>query len=294
VDTERIGFIIGPRLNAAGRVDDARTAYELLMTEDPREAAILAQKLEAQNRRRQALTNAVMEQARDRARHMDESTRIIFLSDPNWQPGVIGLVAGKLSEEFGRPALILEEGLEESRGSARSTPHFDIVEALAEVKELLVRFGGHSAAAGFTVRTENIPELRRRLERMAAERLEERHLQPVHRADAVLPMAEVTDATLDSISRLAPFGAGNPTPLFMAERLRVLDVQPMGDTAHLKLYVADQTNINGSPMEAISFRTGHLADAIKYRGRVDLLFHIERREWKGDVHLQLRVRDLKL
>ncbi|MBF6614772.1 MAG: single-stranded-DNA-specific exonuclease RecJ [Chloroflexi bacterium] len=294
IDTERIGFVIGPRLNAAGRIDDARTAYRLLMTEDLREARELAQKLEAQNRRRQALMNSIVEQAKERARQMGDGLKLILLSDPNWPAGVVGLVASRLVEEFGRPVLILEEGEGESRGSARSTPHLNMIETLTEVQDLLVRFGGHSAAAGFTVKTANIAELNRRLCEIAGERLQEVHLQSIHNADAELTMREVTDSTLDSINRLAPFGSGNPSPLFMAQGVRVLSVCPMGDSAHLKLLLADQTNISRSPVEAIAFRTAYMAEAIKRSPRLDILFYIERREWKGDVHLQLRLRDLRL
>jgi single-stranded-DNA-specific exonuclease len=293
IDTERIGFTIGPRLNAAGRMDDARIAYRLLMTEDPREARDLAQKLEAQNRRRQAVMNSVVDQAKERARRLDDGVKLILLSDPNWPSGVVGLVAGRLAEEFGRPALVLEEGPEDSRGSARSGPHFNIVEALAEMKDILVKYGGHSAAAGFTIKTARIKELNDRLCLIASERLEDHHLRPTHMADACINMADVTDATLDSLNSLAPFGAANSSPVFMANDVRVMNVLPMSDGAHLKLLLADQTNISKMPVEAIAFRTGHMLDAIKRRGRVDLLFQIERRDWKGDVHLQLKVKDLR-
>jgi single-stranded-DNA-specific exonuclease len=294
IDTERIGFAIGPRLNAAGRLDDARMAYRLLMTSDKGEARELAQKLEAQNRRRQAIMNSVVDQAKERARRLDESVKLILLSDTEWPSGIVGLVAGRLADEFGRPALVLAEEAEESRGSARSGPHFNIIEALAEVKDVLVKYGGHTAAAGFTVKTDRIAELNERLCRVAAERLNGHSLKPVMMADASITMSDVTDRTLDSLNRLAPFGAGNPSPTFMATDVRVLSVTPLGDGGHLKLMLADNTNINRAPVEAVSFRTGHMLDAIKRRGRVDLLFQIERRDWKGDVHLQLKVKDLRV
>jgi single-stranded-DNA-specific exonuclease len=295
VDTERIGFVIGPRLNAAGRVDDARTAYRLLMTEDKREASELAQKLEAQNRRRQALMNAIIEQAKERARQMDDGVKLILLADSGWPAGVVGLVAGRLVEEFGRPVLVLEQGEVESRGSARSIPAFNIVEALDGVKELLVRHGGHSAAAGFTIKTELIEEFNRRLCSIADEQLGQEQLQPTYMADAEITMSDVNDGTLDSINRLAPFGAGNPSPMFMAKGLRVLDASPVGDSAaHLKLILADDTSVLNGGIEAIAFRSGHLLEAIRRRPRVDVLFRIERREWKGDVHLQLGVKDIKI
>lgn len=293
IDTERIGFVIGPRLNAAGRVDDASTAYQLLMTEDSREAGFLAQKLEAQNRRRQALTTSIVEQAKERARNMDDGLKLIVLSDRDWPSGIIGLVAGRLVEEFGRPVLVLEEGEDESRGSARSTQHLNIVEALTEVQDLLVRFGGHSAAAGLTVKTSMIGELNRRLCEIADGQLEEHHLQPTYMADAEVTLADVSDATMDGISRLAPFGSGNPTPVFMALGLRAHEVFTVGDGSHLKLMLSDAGSMGGRLVEAIGFRFGHLAETLRRSPKVDVLFSIERREWRGDRHLQLRLKDVR-
>jgi single-stranded-DNA-specific exonuclease len=304
MDTERIGFVIGPRLNAAGRIDDARLAYRLLMTDDVWEARELAQKLEAQNRRRQALMSAITEQARELARQMRDDIEVIVLHSPNWASdvgnplGVIGLVAGKLADEFGRPALVLapspNEG--ESRGSARSTPDFDIHEALTQVKDLLVQFGGHSAAAGLTIKNERIQELNDRLCALAAARLKAERSDgaPVTMVDKELTLADVSDKTMHDINELAPFGSGNPCPLFMARGLSVVDAQPVGDSAHFKLWLADRTNLSRPPIEAIAFRMAHLARTITRGSKVDVLFHIERRHWKGEVSLQLRVRDVHL
>jgi single-stranded-DNA-specific exonuclease len=304
MDTERVGFVIGPRLNAAGRLEDARTAYRLLMTSDHREARELAQKLEAQNRRRQAIMNAITEQARDQARALSDTVELILLHNTNWQSGpenplgVVGLVAGKLTEEFGRPTLVLAPGIAEgeSKGSARSTLDFDIHEALEQVADLLVHFGGHRAAAGLTVRDENIAELNRRLCELAGARLNGNGERPLHRitADMELPLSMVTDETLEALNGLSPFGAGNSTPLFMTRNAHALDVSLTGDGVHLKLMVADHATINRAPIEAIGFRMGHMLEAIKKQRRVDILFHIERREWRGDSHLQLRLRDLHL
>ena len=294
IDTERIGYVIGPRLNAAGRIDDASTAYRLLMTEDPWEAGQLAQKLEAQNRRRQALTTSIVEQAKERARGLDDNIKLILLSDREWPSGVIGLVAGRLVEEFGRPVLVLEEGDGESRGSARSTAHLNIVEALTEVKDLLVRFGGHAAAAGFTVKNDQVEALNSRLCELAGARLESHQLQPTYMADAEITMADVTDDTLDSISRLAPFGSGNPLPVFMARGVHAREAQTVGDGSHLKLHLTDAPPTSGRPIEAIAFGFGRLAELIRRRPVVDLLFTIERREWRGEKHLQLRVKDIRI
>ena len=302
MDTERIGFVIGPRLNAAGRLDDARTAYRLLMTEDRQEARELAQKLEAQNRRRQAVMNAIADQARERVRHMSENDDFILLNGDDWYTdgvnplGVVGLVAGKLVEEFGRPAMVLAPAPNdgESRGSARSTPGFDIHDALTEVKELLVHFGGHSAAAGLTIRNEHIAELSKRLNERVREISSREPLQAVITADSELRLADVTFDLLKIVNSMAPFGAGNPLPLFMIKGVRVVDFEFLRDGAHVKLYVEDGTVSQRGVFEAIAFRLGDKARQIRKNAHADLLVHVERREWNGDVHLQLRVRDLRI
>ncbi|HKP51793.1 MAG TPA: single-stranded-DNA-specific exonuclease RecJ [Chloroflexia bacterium] len=295
MDTERIGFVIGPRLNAAGRMDDARIAYQLLLTADRYEASTLAQQLEAHNRRRQAVMNAIVEDARGRVRRMDPSVKMIVLSDRNWPSGVVGLVAGRLVEEFGRPAIVIEEGEEESRGSARSTPHFNVVESLTQVKDLLVRFGGHSAAAGFTLKTANIPELSLRLSQIADGQLQEEHLQPTLRAEAELPLTDVHDGTLDGINRLAPFGSGNPSPMFVSMGVRVLDVSTVGEGgSHLKLALANRDDGPAQEIIAMAYRQGYRADAIRRKPRIDIMYHIERHEWRGNVSIQLRVRDIRV
>lgn len=294
VDAERIGFVVGPRLNAAGRVDDASTAYRLLMTNSESEAVGLAQKLEAQNRRRQAVMNSVVEQARERARKLGNETKVIVLHDTGWHSGVVGLVASRLAEEFGRPALVIEEGTTESKGSARSGGAINMIGALTELKDMLVKFGGHEAAAGFTVHTNRIGELSDKLNKIATRMMQSENAQPTVWADAEITMSDVNDGTFDSLNRLAPFGSANHSPLFMARNLRVMDAIPLGDGSHLKLMLADQTNINRSPVEAVVWRAGHLFDTIRQRKHIDLLFGIERRDWRGDVHLQLKVKDIRV
>ncbi|MEO5951079.1 MAG: DHHA1 domain-containing protein, partial [Chloroflexia bacterium] len=275
-------------------VDDASTAYRLLMTNSESEAVGLAQKLEAQNRRRQAVMNSVVEQARERARKLGNETRVIVLHDTGWHSGVVGLVASRLAEEFGRPALVIEEGEVESKGSARSGGAINMIGALTELKDMLVKFGGHEAAAGFTVQTSRIGELSDKLNKIATRMMQDDSAQPTMWADAEITMAEVNDGTFDSLNRLAPFGSANHSPLFMARNLRVMDAIPLGDGSHLKLMLADQTNINRSPVEAVVWRAGHLFDTIRQRKHIDLLFGIERRDWRGDVHLQLKVKDIRV
>jgi single-stranded-DNA-specific exonuclease len=179
----------------------------------------------------------------------------------------------------------------ELKGSARSTPDFDMYEALAEVSDTLVQFGGHSAAAGLTVRQENVVELRRRLceLRRAGPTAREGKLQPVITADGEITLVEVTDGLLEEIQKLAPFGVGNPPPLFLARNVQVLSASLVG-TWHLKMILAGGPGVG---LEAIAFRMGEMLPEVEKR-RVDILFYIERREWRDESHLQLRVRDLRV
>ena len=169
------------------------------------------------------------------------------------------------------------------------------MEALGEVQDLLVRFGGHAAAAGFTIETGRIPELRRRLTEIADSQLQEEHLQSTLRAEAELPLSDVHDSTLDSINRLAPFGAGNPSPMFLAKDVRVLDVSTVGERgSHLKLALADRNGGPAKEIVAMAFRQGDKAEAIRRKPKVDIMYHIERHEWRGNVSIQLRLRDIRV
>ncbi|HEX8219636.1 MAG TPA: single-stranded-DNA-specific exonuclease RecJ, partial [Chloroflexia bacterium] len=163
-----------------------------------------------------------------------------------------------------------------------------------EASDLLVKYGGHSAAAGFTVKTANIEELSRRLCATCDQQLQGEHLRSTISADAELPVNMVDDETLEQINRMSPFGAGNPSPLFMAKGVRVVSASTVGDNdAHLKLIVADRNN-GHAPLEAIAFRYGYMAENARRKGQVDLVYSIERREWKGNTHLQLRIKDIKV
>jgi len=172
IDAAAIGFILGPRLNAAGRIDDAATSYDLLTCRSPDEAANLAQELEELNRRRQRLTAEALERATEQVLVAGEGEKLLFAAGEDFLAGIVGLVAGRLTEEFYRPAVVVELGAEESRGSARSIPEFNITAALDQCSDLLVKYGGHAAAAGFTVANDNLKRVREHLKELAAEQLD--------------------------------------------------------------------------------------------------------------------------
>jgi single-stranded-DNA-specific exonuclease len=292
VTSSDIGYMLGPRLNAAGRLDDAARAYELLLADSYARAKVLADELNQTNRARQDLTKQVQAAAKAMAEADGRSERrVVLLDSPAFQAGVVGLVAGKLADEWGRPVLLIERGEELSRGSARSVPGFSVIDALTSCADLLERFGGHSAAAGFTIVSQRIPELDARLQAIAAAQLTDEMLQPSLSVDAEVGLNELSWELLAELAGLEPFGQGNPQPALMSAGLQVVDARTRGaDGQHLKLLLRKD---GGSTYEAIGFRLGHLANALRRHPRIDLLYTLEANEWNGERKLQLNVKDLR-
>lgn len=288
VDAAAIGFGLGPRINAAGRLADAETAYRLLTAQYPGEADKLADELDDLNRRRQQITAETQEQARQQALAEGDDVALLFAASPDFLEGVVGLSAGRLCEEFYRPAIVASIGETTTRGSARSIPEFHITEALDQCQDLLIRYGGHAAAAGFTVRNEELPTLSQRLKRLAAEWLADMTLQPTLVIDAQVGLGELNRKLYDWLIKLEPFGYANPAPVFMTRRLRVLDGRAVGARrAHLKLYLSD----GRTRWDAIAFRQAHWLKCLP--GWIDAAYHLELNEWNGHERLQLNVQDLR-
>lgn len=291
VNAETIGYLLAPRLNAAGRLDHARLAYKLLRARNELEAAELAQQLEALNRRRQVLTHSAVEEAR--ARIADPSAPLLMVRDGHFPEGIIGLVAGRLTEEFYRPALVVRQGSAdgESRGSARSIPEFHITQALDRCADLLLRHGGHAAAAGFTVATRHLPALEARLTDLAAAELAARDLHPRLVADAEIKLEHIREHHAVAIEALAPFGERNPEPLFLARALEVRRARRVGDSGkHLQLQILDRRR---RLWKAIAFRQGERLSQGGLPDSVDAIFHLRAEEWNGRQHLTLVIEDLR-
>lgn len=287
VDTWQIGFALGPRLNAAGRIAHAEKAYRLLTTDSPPEAERLARELDELNQERQRLTKEMQERARAVVLAQQADHPLFFLADPEFPAGVVGLVASRLVEEFYRPAVIVEQGEEISKGSARSIPEFPITRALDACADLLVRHGGHAVAAGFAVPTRHLEELKRRLLEIAARELEGKELTPTLQIDAEVALREVNGALWKALQALRPFGEGNPEPLLLSRNVRVERQRPVGDGTHLKLTLSDR----GVWWDGIAFRQGEWAGRLPER--VDVVYYLRENEWNGEVRLQLEVRDLR-
>jgi single-stranded-DNA-specific exonuclease len=284
-----IGFMLGPRLNASGRLESALASLELLTTTDFMRAGQLAQQLDVQNRQRQSITRSMQQQAEEIALSGDPETYLLFAAHEEFNPGVVGLAASRLTEVYYRPAVVAAKGPEETRGSCRSIPEFHITDALDLCKDLLVRHGGHAAAAGFTVRNENLPELVSRLKQIAREQLECKDLRQTLTADMDVALEELNFDVLKHLTYLEPTGYGNPDAVFVSRDVKVKSARTVGaDGRHLKLSLEDS---RGAAYDSIGFRLGDLQASLP--PRVDIMFTLEANEWNGRTSLQLNLKDVK-
>ena len=284
-----IGFMLGPRLNASGRLESALASFELLTTSDFMRAGQLAQQLDVQNRQRQSITRSMQEQAEEMALSEDPNAFLFFAAHEEFNPGVVGLTASRLTETYYRPAVVAAKGPEETRGSCRSIPEFHITDALDLCKDLLVRHGGHAAAAGFTVKNENLSELISRLKDIAKEQLEGKDLRQTLTADMEIALEEMNFDVLKHLAYLEPTGYGNPEAVFVARDVKVKSSRTVGaEGRHLKLSFEDS---RGAVYDSIGFRLGELQSSLP--SHVDVMFTLEANEWNGRTTLQLNLKDIK-
>lgn len=284
-----IGFMLGPRLNASGRLESALASFELLTTKDFMRAGQLAMQLDSQNRQRQSITRTMQEQAEAIAMKDDPEAFLLFAAHEDFNPGVVGLAASRLTEVYYRPAIVAAKNAEETRGSCRSIPEFHITDALDQCKDLLVRHGGHAAAAGFTVKNQNLPELVSRLKEIAKDQLGSRDLRQTLTADMEVPLSELNFDVLKHLMFLEPTGYGNPEAVFVSRNIKVKAARTVGaEGKHLKLTVEDE---RGASVDSIGFRLGHLKENLP--PYIDVLYRFEANEFNGRRTLQLNLKDVK-
>lgn len=282
-----LGHVLGPRLNASGRLTHARYSLKLLMAETPAEARPLARQLNDWNRQRQHLTLQYTEAARQQV--LAEGTPpLLFVASRSFLSGIVGLVASRLLDEFYRPAVVvaIEDG--QSKGSARSISGFHIAEALNACHDLLERHGGHAAAAGFTIRTERLPELQARLQALAAEALSDHDFIRSLTIDAEPALADLTETLIAHLARLEPCGQDNLPPLFLTRGLRVLDKRYVGrDAAHLQLRLTD----GQEERRAVLFNHARIITHVPER--VDVVYQLAWNEWGGSGQVEMHIHDLR-
>ncbi|NTV28957.1 MAG: single-stranded-DNA-specific exonuclease RecJ [Candidatus Omnitrophica bacterium] len=291
ITTHSVGFVLGPRLNAAGRMGTANTSLDLLLSDDAAGAAVLARALEAHNRERQRLQSALVDEALEMLaadpRLAEEP--VIVVHKEGWHKGVLGIAAARLADRFGRPAIIIamEDGV--GVGSARSVEGFHLNEALAHCAGVLEGFGGHRRAAGLRVKDEHMPEFRSRINSFAREILAARDLTPSLDVDAELSLAAVSTDLVETVGRLEPHGEGNPSPLFATRRLLVKSrPQTMGKDT-LKFWVTD----GRMSVSAVGFGMAAENAGLQMGQAVDLVYTLGIDDWNKPAQVQLTIKDLR-
>jgi single-stranded-DNA-specific exonuclease len=287
----RIGFILAPRLNAAGRLGHAIRGVELLLTENEHEANVIARELEELNNKRQELDHATLEQARERVLQLDlDDTFGIVLADESWHPGVIGIVASRLVEEFGRPTVLISLSDDLGKGSGRSISKFDLHGALGQSSEFLLRFGGHRMAAGVTIARDKVSQFAAKFNDVAKSHLTPEDLVPEIRVDLEVNI-EGMDARLESLFRhFEPFGIGNPSPVLLARNVTLTATPRLVGKDGLKVVLDTGT---GS-LDALGWGLAHRAAEFQAGSKVDVAFRLERDEYRGESYLQARIADIRL
>lgn len=288
INATHIGFMLGPRLNAAGRLESALAAFELLTTPDLMRAGQLAMQLNQQNQQRQRLTQQVQAQAEEIAIKDDPNALLLFAAHPEFNSGIVGLAASRLVEKYYRPAIVAERGPETTRASCRSIPEFHITEALDQCKDLLVRHGGHAAAAGFTIENDKLPDLIARLKEIAAQKLSGLDLRASLTADAEVALHDLPADIMRRLGELEPTGYGNREAVLVSRAVRVAAKRAIGsDGSHLKLTLES----NNKRFDAIAFRMGERLNTLP--DYVDIMYTLETNTWNGRESLQLNLKDVK-
>lgn len=295
LETEQIGFSLGPRINASGRLDSADHALQLLITSDPEEADMLAGTLNRLNRERQRIVKETTEEA---VQGIEEQTnaddrRVLVVAGEGWHEGVIGIVASKLVERYYRPTVVLsvDPETQTAKGSARSIDGFDLHRALTECSDVLSKFGGHTMAAGMSMDAGNIESLRNQLNDLGQQWLAERDLIPMTRVDLPLDLAEASLETIEALESLAPFGAGNPSPVFLLNDVAIHQSNAVGrDQSHLKLRFRQ----GEATVDAIGFGWGHVKDRITPNAKANVVGELAVNEWNGHRKAQIMVKDLSV
>ncbi|MEK7616674.1 MAG: single-stranded-DNA-specific exonuclease RecJ [Patescibacteria group bacterium] len=274
-----IGHILGPRLNAMGRLEHAIDSLRLLCTKDPIKAKRLARLLADTNIERQKQTVEAIDSARIQ---VDKKNSIHVLVHKEWNQGIIGLVAGRITDEFSRPAIAISLGKEVSKGSARSIGGINIVELIRKHSDILVDVGGHPGAAGFSISTKHVKVFKKRMESMKIEILD---MEQVLEIDAEVSTSELTKKLVEDLQKFEPFGFGNPRPIFATYGMQISDIRTVGQGKHLKF--------RADGIDSIAFGMGELLNMLQNDQPVDLVYTIDIDDYNGFEKLQLKVRDIR-
>jgi single-stranded-DNA-specific exonuclease len=286
-----IGFRLGPRINAAGRMDAARAVVELFSTRDHAEAKRLATRLDTRNQERQEVQRQIVELAMKELETGSQdpaNSYVAVIAGEGWHRGVIGIAASKIAERINRPCIVLSIEDNIAHGSARSIEPYHLLNGLTSCADLFDKFGGHSHAAGITLGRNRIDELRRRLNQHAAAHLTAEDLQPCLFVDAELPTEEISFELVAQLKDLEPYGAGNPRPSFLARNLCIIAEPRLIGEHHLKMNVRGP---QGRPLETIWWNAADKAATLK--NGAEMVYTVETNKWNGETFLQLSVQDVR-
>jgi single-stranded-DNA-specific exonuclease len=287
----RVGFVLAPRLNAAGRIGDAKLGLSLLLAETDSVANGIARELEELNQRRQSMDRIVLDAAMRQLDGPGMKDRYAFvLFDEGWHPGIIGIVASRIVEQTARPAVMVSVEAGIGKGSGRSIPAFDLHSALSACKAHFTRFGGHRAAAGLTMDSANLPAFREQFDEIAHERLTPDNLVPEVRVDLELSIESIGPELESLVRHFEPFGIGNPAPVFTATGVRLAAAPRRVGSDGVKLML----HASGGAVDAIGWGMGGLYESLHQSRPVDVAFRLEREEFRGVSRLQLKLADLRL
>ena len=297
LDTYSLGFILAPRLNAAGRMKHASLAMELLLAKTRDEARSLAEKINDQNKLRQKLTDEIVREIETRIKPNIENKLdpIIIESDKKWSPGVIGLVAGKICDRYHRPTIIFKENEGEVRGSARSIPCFNIIEAIGQCGQLMKEFGGHPGAAGLALKNNKFGDFKEKINQIARKKLKDEDLVPFIEIDAEIEPENIVWEFFDEMACFEPYDREtNPRPNFLIKQLEIVNLRQVGNgSQHLKLELKSD-KLSNKIFKAIGFRLAKNGNQdLKIGDKIDIVFELIIDEWNGSRELQLKITDIK-
>ncbi len=294
ITTYDLGWVIGPRINAGGRLVDAQDSLDLLIEEDAQQVRAIAQKLNGVNVERRDKTLEMYELAKkDRGEGSDEGgelPKIIVTESPDYHEGIIGLVASQLTQKHYRPSIVIALSKEQGKGSVRSVKGFDITTFLRQFEDLFINLGGHPMAGGFTISHENLPKLKEKIMAAAISELPEELLVPTVNIDLKIPLETATVELAQQLTQLAPFGMGNPKPVFLSENTRVAEINQVGrEGQHTSLKLSD----NGDLHKAIHFNSEDAFEGVGFGDKIDVVYSIELNEFNGKISADLVIKDFK-
>ena len=291
LDTYHIGFQIVPRLNAAGRLEHGNVSYSLLMTDSETEAKKLAVKLDQTNSKRQKLTEKITKEAKKKLGQITDDQFLLITSGEDWPMGIVGLVAGRIAEEYNRPTMIISENKEGIIGSGRSIPKFNMIEAVQQADKLLKKFGGHAQACGFELKDKkSLKAFQDQMESIAKKQLKPAELQPMLEIDAELPIDQANWELFSALEQFPPYGEEAQDPKFVSKKVKITEIKTVGkNNDHLKFKVeAGQTK-----RQVIGFRFGDWAKKLDVGDEIDLVYNLTINEWNGRRDLELKAVDLR-